>query len=395
VPGHLVVDFDMYNLPGSADDVQLAYYAFQQKGPDIFWTPRNGGHWVITRTDDIRAVQTDHERFSHEPAISIPPVYSDERNYPLQVDPPRHRAWRDPLVRAFQPRVIEAMAPKVRATTLELIEAFRHRGHCEFISEFGEIFPIVIFLDLVALPRTDRPHLLQLTRQAIRGHTVEIKMKAFQGVSDYLLPWVEKRRAAPGDDLISLMVNTEIDGKRIPVADAVTFARTVLLGGLDTVTAMLAFFTRFFATHPAHQRMFRERMEDSAFVRRAVEELMRRHGIVNTTRVITHDFEYKGVPFRKGDMVVMPNVLVGLDDRHIANPLDVDFDRPTPAPHAVFDFGPHVCVGAALARSELRIFLKEWFGQIPPFTLKPGTKPVLAGGTVSAVLEMHLAWDPN
>src|SRR4051812_13308420 len=105
IPDHLVVDFDLYNLPGAADDIQLAYHAFQMRGPDIFWTPRNGGHWVVTRAEDMKLVQTDHARFSHEPALSIPPVYSPEKNYPIQVDPPAHRSYRAPLIAAFQPRV--------------------------------------------------------------------------------------------------------------------------------------------------------------------------------------------------------------------------------------------------------------------------------------------------
>jgi cytochrome P450 len=250
----------------------------------------------------------------------------------------------------------------------------------------------VIFLDLVDLPREDRAYLLPLAKNSIRGNTTEIRVAAFHALTGYLTPWVEKRRAVPGEDLISRIVNIEIDGRKLPFADAVTFARTVLLGGLDTVASMLCFFARFFAMNPGHRQLFRERMNDDQFVRRAVEELLRRHGIVNTTRVAAHDFEYKGVPFRKGDMILMPNLYVGLDDRHVANPLEVDFDRPAPALHAVFDFGPHTCVGGSLARGELRTFLEEWFKNIPDFSIKPGTQPLMGTGMVNAVLRLELAW---
>jgi cytochrome P450 len=392
IPDRLVVDFDLYDVPGAADDIHLAYLALQKRGPEIFWTRRNGGHWVVTRTEDIKLVQTDHVRFSHEPALSIPPIYGVERNYPLQVDPPAHKAYRKPLVSAFQPRAIEALVPKIRATARELVQAFKSRNECEFVAEFAAILPIVIFLDLVALPRSDRDLLLRIARDSIRGRTIEIKAAAFQALSDYLLLWVKKRRENPGDDLISLMVNTEVDGARLSVADALTFTRTVVLGGLDTVTGVMSFIIRFFAMNSAHRRTFGERMSDSSFVRCATEELLRRHGIVNTTRVATHNFEYKGVEFRKGDMVMLPNMLVGLDDRHIKDPLDVDFDRSGPAVHAMFDFGPHTCVGAILARAEIRIFLEEWFNAIPDFSIKPGTKPLLATGMVNGVLRLELVW---
>ena len=392
VPDHLVVEFDHYNLPGGSEDVHLAYHAFQQMGPDIFWTPRNGGHWVITRAEDIKVVESDYERFSHVCSANIPVVTGTERAYPIEVDPPLHHHFRDPLVHALQPRKVEAMSDVVRETCVTLIEAFAGRGECEFVSEFAEMFPIMIFLDFVQLPLEDRTRLLHYTSNVTRPKSPEDRLPAFQGLSDYLSFWVKKRRENPGDDILSQMANLAIDGEKLPFSDAVGYVRTVCLGGLDTVTASLGFFMRFFAMNPGHRKIFRESMHDSNFIRRAVEELMRRHGLVCTTRVATHDFAYKDVPFAKGDMVLVPNLYAGLDDRCFPNPLTVDFDRSSRTMHAFFDFGPHTCVGHVLARRELRIFLKEWFGRIPDFTFKPGTKPVLASGSVNGVEELQLAW---
>ena len=94
-------------------------------------------------------------------------------------------------------------------------------------------------------------------------------------------------------------------------------------------------------------------------------------------------------------MILPPNLLVGLDDRKIADPLTVDLTRPFPNGHAVFGNGPHTCPGAVLARREIRTFIEEWFARIPDFEIKPGTQPVIATGMVNGVLELWLSWSPR
>jgi cytochrome P450 len=103
VPPELVCDFDLFDVPNSADDVQIAIRAFQQSAPDIFWTPRNGGHWVATRADDIDVLQRDFTRFSNDQYLVPKKPAGMERELPLEVDPPRHTALRRPLTMALMP----------------------------------------------------------------------------------------------------------------------------------------------------------------------------------------------------------------------------------------------------------------------------------------------------
>jgi cytochrome P450 len=392
VPADLVVDFDMFNLPGYETDVQLAYRAFQQSAPDIFWTPRNGGHWVATRAEDIEAMQRDYKRFSHE-QITIPKKPDGAmRMIPLELNPPEHTGFRAPLTRALLPKVVNGLEAKIRAHCITLIEGFQPRGECEFVKEFGQVLPIVIFLDLVNLPREDRHYLLPLTDAAVRARTAEARMKATQEVGGYLLKTVRERRSQPGEDLLSQLVNTMINGERIGEHDAVAFASLVLFGGLDTVASMMANIARFLAVHPEHRRQLCLRLDDENFKRSAIEELLRRHGIASTARMITGDFEYKGVHFCRGDMILPPNMLFGLDERRVENPLAVDFTRPFPIPHAVFGNGPHTCPGAVLARREIKIFLEEWLKRIPDYEIKAGTTPLFELGSVNALLKLELCW---
>lgn len=392
VPEELVIDFDIYAIPGADEDLHGAYRAFQQNYPDIFWTPCNGGHWVATRAADIEAMQRDHETFSHA-RVTIPRMPPEfPRMIPLEVDPPEHAFYRRPLMRSLLPKVVDGLEPKIREIAISLIEELYPKGQCEFIEKFAKVLPIIVFLDLVDLPREDRHDLLPLTEDAVRGTSIEIRGRAHQAVADYLQKSVVARREQPGDDLLSIIVNADVGGERISHEQATAFASLVLFGGLDTVASMLGFIARFLALNPDHRRDLAANLDDSRFMQGAIEELIRIHGLANTARVVTRDTAYKNVSFRAGDQVLPPNLLYGLDERRVDEPLRVDFRRPFPVPHAGFGNGPHTCPGAVLARREIRIFLTEWLTRIPEFTITPGTKPVLATGMVNGVLNLQLSW---
>jgi len=243
----------------------------------------------------------------------------------------------------------------------------------------------------VDLPIADKGILLPMAEESVRGRDAETRLRSQRAMGAYLIDKIRARRDNPGEDLLSKIVNVDIEGSRISEEEAVYYASLVLFGGLDTVAGMLGFVARFLALNPGHRRQLVERLDDEAFLKQAIEELVRRHGLANTARVIPEDFTYKGIAFRAGDRILPANLFVGLDERLNANPLEVDFAREKPV-HAAFGNGPHACPGAILARRELRIFLQEWLSRIPDFRLQPGTAPVLATGMVNGVLRLDLVW---
>lgn len=390
VPADLVRDFDLYDIPGAAEDIQAAYRAIQQASPDIFWTPHNGGHWVATRGEDIIEMQRDYSRFSHR-HIVLPPMPDAPRQIPLEMDPPEHARYRRPLMQALMPSIVAELESKVRQVAIDAVERLLPRGECEFVEDFAKVLPIHVFLALVELPLDDKAYLLTLAEDSVRGRDAETRGRSQQLMGAYLLPWIRARRETPGNDLLSKLVNVDIGGERISEAEATSYATLVLFGGLDTVAGMIAFIARFLAQNPGQRRQLVERLDDDAFVRNAIEEMVRRHGLANTARVIASDFDYKGVSFRAGDRILPANLFVGVDDRLNPDPLVVDFSREKPV-HAAFGNGAHACPGAVLARREIRIFLQEWLSRIPDFRIRPGTSPVLATGMVNGVLRLELVW---
>ena len=394
VPRELVVDFDfnsINSLDGACEDIHAAYVKLIEASPDIFWTPRNGGHWVITRADDIIPILTDATRFSNR-HITLPAMPEEQpRMIPTELDPPNHGRYRQPLVAGMLPKVISAIEPEIRAVAIEAIERLRPLGGCEFIEDFARVVPIHVYFRLVNLPLDDKHRLLKIADRVNRGLTAEERMKGFHEMGAYISQWVIQRRSAPGNDLLSKVVTLEVEGRPISDAEAVNYATVILFGGLETVATMMGFFARFLAENPGHRQALITRLYDESFVKNAVEELLRRHGVATAARRVNQDFTYKGVAFQAGDMVLPPGPFVGLDGRSNPDPLKVDFGRAkmTTAP---FGVGRHACPGSNLARRELQIFLEEWLPRIPDFRIKPGTRPALQMSFVNAITSLDLVW---
>jgi cytochrome P450 len=388
VPPELVVDFDFYHIPGADQDVHLAWKRLHS-GPRIFWTPRNGGHWVATRGEDIRQLQSDYELFSYRfatiPRGSTPAI-------PVESDPPEHTAYRSVISPLFTPDTLRSAEKLVRARSIELIEAMLARGECEFRSEIGLQVPIAVFLHLVDLPFEDRALLLPLSETRFRSPVAKERDDAKSAIIAHISKVVAERRARPGKDFISRILQTQVMvGDRLITDDETSnILATVMSGGLDTVASAMGFAMRFLAQHPQHRQQL---IAEPTLIPNAVDELIRRHGITGTARLITRDMDFHGAPLKKGEQILNPNLLYGLDETIFADALNVDFRRADAGQHAAFGYGPHRCPGANLARMELRILIGEWLQRIPQFRLDPERPSRMRTGLANVIEHMWLLWD--
>jgi cytochrome P450 len=392
VPATRVRDFDIFKFPAPEADPYLALLAVRRSAPEIFWTPRNGGHWIAIGADAIEDILLDPRRFSSECILVPKKPREAQRELPIECDPPRHTVIRRPLTMGLLPSMIDKQEGAIRALAIELIEGLADRGGCEFVSEFAQIFPICIFLDLVKLPRQDRHLLVRIAKEVIGGRTPAIRQEGIEALVAYILPIIRSRREHPGDDLLSPLVNLVEEGGKIGESDALAYANTVLFAGLDTVASMLSLITRFLALHSDRRHELTAHLHDGAFVNRAIQELLRRHGIVAIGRVLSADMTYRGVDLRQGDSVILLTAMVGLDESRNPRATEVDFERSGSHNHAVFGRGIHSCPGHVLARRELKIFLEEWLERIPDFALAPGSAPVFSTGFVTSLAELRLVW---
>lgn len=391
VPQELVFEFDMYDVPGGGTDAQAAYYALQQSHPDIFWTPMNGGHWVFTRADDVEGILRNTQVFSST-RILIPRDDSAPRLVPIEIDPPRHTQLRKPLTLGLVPKVIDAMEESVRDLTTSLIDGLKSKGGCEFVADFAQILPMCIFLDLVDLPREERLRLHPLVERFVKGGSQEIRGEAQGEVFQYIQNTVRARRANPGTDLASKIVNCEVDGAMIDEDEASAYIVMLMFAGLDTVASMLSYIMNFLANNEVQRHQLIDRLDDDDFLRNAIEELFRRHGIIVTGRTVSQDILFRDVQILANDTILPIHMLCGLDDRRISDPLTVDFNRPVAGRHSIFGTGPHTCPGAMLARREVKVFLREWLKRIPDFTILPGSEVRNVLGLTCSLDALHLVW---
>lgn len=394
VPGHVprerVVDFDIYRPPVEASDYHAGFRGLYASGaPDVLWTPRYGGHWIIRRSADLQEAFADFERFSSlagvVPREHSPPM--DRRVLPVQSDPPEHTAFRALISPAFGPGAVARREAEVRQLAIALIEQLRPRGRCEFVAEFAQHLPIRVFMGMVDLPESDRLTLLQLVEPLFDVDAPD-KMRVFAGLQQYLGPIVDARREQPGSDLISQILGKKVDGRAITRDEALRLLTVLMIGGLDTVASMMGFVMHFLATHAAHRQRL---IDDPAVIPAAVEEFLRRFAMTNPGRVVARDCEFRGVQLRAGDMVMLATPSGAIDPERFAGADEVDFDR-AGAAHTTFGSGPHRCPGAYLARTEIVVLLQEWMARIPAFDLDAAEPPVVRTGINGRFARLGLRW---
>lgn len=385
VPTALVRDFNFTDMRGETDVYK--HFGKLHDGPDIFYTPHNGGHWVVTRYEDLEHVLENNNDFSsrHQSLPKNPIVVPL-----LEYDEPLHMDFRKVLAPFFTPKSIGNLEQISRNLTISLIEGFYARGECEFVSEFSQKMPIMILMNLLALPEEDTPYLLQISEDIVRSGDPEKQAGGFMRVAGYIAQKViPDRRANPGNDIFTAITQARVgEGRPISDEEIIGFGSLLIAAGLDTVASMLGFITRFLAENPAHRRQLIEKPE---LLNAALEEMMRRFHIANIARVVIRDMEYKGVQFKAGDCILTPTSCAGIDSRRYPDPWTVDFTRED-RKSLVFGRGPHQCIGAFLARTELRVFLQEWLKRIPDFEIKAGATPVAVPGKANGMRYLPLTW---
>lgn len=387
VPPRLVRDFDYFNVEPVDGDIHLGWKRWQDEGPEIFWTPHSFGHWVLTRGADIETAFNDPARFSSIVA-NIPREGKPFRLPLLEYDPPEHIRHRALLMPVFSPKALSQLSDYVRAMTRGLIDELQPRGECEFIADVSYKMPIGVFMHLAGLPLADADYLLPFADKTTRSPIASEQNAGFSKVVEYLEEHMRARLGKPGNDLLSLIANGEVGGRKLDYQEALALASLIMFAGLDTVVSSMGFFMRHLALHPEHRRRL---IEDPARIPAAIDEILRRFGIANMGRTVAQDMEYNGVTMKQGELVLLPTALYGIDERIHQRPLEVDFDR-ADSRHLAFGSGAHRCIGSMLAKLELRILLEEWLPRIPEFHIKAGETPRVRSGKVNALSYLPLQW---
>ena len=401
VRADLVYDFDMYHDQALVEDMPARILDLARNAPPIFWTPHNGGHWVICRHaevfeaarnwQDFSSDHIGHDRGLLDSGRPMPDMSEVLMPVPILLDPPMHSKFRAPLNTVLSPRAMLALQGHVRELARALIAQVRQDGACEFMAAIAEPIPVQIFLEMFGLPLERQDEFRKLVHDHLSespGDHEASQRQLFRMaavMNDTLLD----RRDNPRDDLISALWQTQVDGRPLTLRDMENYCVLLFIAGLDTVMNGMGLGIAYLAADPQLQDELRA---NPALIVEAAEELLRRFTFLTVVRTIGRDTVFRGIAMREGDRAMLCYPAAGVDENEYPAPQAFDLHRENKA-HFAFGAGPHRCVGSHLARIELQVVYEEMLAGLPPFRLDP-EKPVrYRCGPVIGPHEVHLLWD--
>lgn len=384
------------------------------RGQDgLAWNDLQGdsGFWSVTRFEDIAAVSRDPKTFSsavgHIQLYSVPEDCLDKRASMIDMDPPDHSRLRRLVNPGFIPKNLAQYGPIVRQRAGDLLDRFIANQGGDWVPAIAKPIPISIICDMLGVPETDRDYMIELTDHLVAGtsmqpldpdaygNTIPLRELPFESpaafaLSNYARELGEKRRNEPQEDLVTKLINVEIDGERLTDNEYTNFFRLLVFAGNETTRSAMSNMAIQWADNP---EIFARLKQEPELIDAAVEEIVRiASPILYFRRTATCDVELGGTRVKAGDKVVMWYASGNFDESRFEDPYTFRLDRPK-LPHAGYGGGGvHTCLGANLARLELKILIEEMLQR--DMQLRVAEKPVYVHSNfVNGIEELQIALD--
>lgn len=363
-------------------------YALQRAADPVHLRP-DLGIWLLTAYDDIVAVSKQPVLFSCARGFSlndaltgtsVAGAYFAGSELIATVDPPRHTELRRVISPAFLPKRIAALEGFIRQACASIVAELPAERAVDFISVAAEVLPLVVISRLLGLTGSSlsdlarwSDELMNLGRQLSQEER-DASIGVFSQLNDYMKEQFEIKRAQPAEDLLTTLLNAELDNARLSEENILMWASAVLAGGDETTRALLGNAVDALARHPDQlTRLAHDRSLPAA----AVEETLRWNGpVVGFCRYVAEDTEFRGKQLRQGSWVYMIYPAANRDPDAFERPEDFDITVPRDKPNLAFGVGQHFCPGNLLARLEARVMLEELVGRFPTWHLADGAEPI-------------------
>jgi cytochrome P450 family 142 subfamily A polypeptide 1 len=293
-------------------------------------------------------------------------------NHMIDMDNPAHLKRRSLVSKGFTPRRIAEHEPRLREICHDIIDTICERGTADFVRDVAAQLPLIVIGDMLGVLPEDRHDVLQWSEDMLGTQgvgdedLVAAQMRAAIGWHEYANKVVADRRANPKDDLVSILVNAEIDGDRLTDEDVIGETLLILIGGDETTRHVIAGGIEPMLRNPEHWKALQA---DRSGINVAVEEMLRWVSpIKNMNRTLTQDYEFGGAKLSAGDQALLMYESANYDETHFDSPEVFDPKR-EPNDHVAFGVGSHFCLGSNLARYELRVFLDVALDRLPDLAL--------------------------
>ncbi len=362
----LAAGFDHWN-PEQAVDPHSLYRTLRDACP-IVRSERHGGYYVAMRYTDVERIAKNTSDFSSR-YTSVPRAMFGDFNLlpPIQLDPPAHTAFRKLLVKPFTAQNVQRWEESVREECRRAIQEFIGRGSCAVTTEYSKYIPLRLMATMLGISSTDEEIFSSWIHRILEVGAAEpdALLSAAGEMQVYFAKAIADHRLEPKGDLISLLLESEVDGQRLSDDELLGVLFLLVLAGMDTTWGMISAAILHLSQHPAD----RDRLvADPSLLPVAVEEFVRYFAPVLEGRVTTRDVTFNGVEIKEGESVMLCFASANRDPNAFPDAEKVIIDRAENR-HFGFGVGVHRCLGAHLARLEVRVALEEWLRAIPEFTL--------------------------
>ncbi len=367
----------------------------------VYWHPEpdGPGFWAITRHADVRAVSHAWETFSSELGATFIPTQDEEslaqlRLTILNMDPPKHNRARRLVSKAFTPRMIGMLVDEIDRRAEAVVDGVVERGECEFVADIAAQVPVQMICEMIGLEPDQWPRMFEISNDLIGSRDdpayahidTELASAEIFALCDAV---AEDRRRNPRDDLMTALVEAELDGERLDNVELNLFFITLVVAGNETTRNLINHSMLALMEHPDQARRLRD---DPSLWDPAVEEMLRwGSSIHNFRRTVTEDTVLRGVPLAAGDKVVIYYASANRDEEVFDAPHTFDVGR-TPNDHVAFGGGGvHYCLGASLARAEIKATMRQVVDRLPGIELS-GPPVRLTSDFVNGIKQMPVTW---
>lgn len=382
--------------PGVQSDPYPTYRRLRDDSP--VYRCEDRATWVLSRYADVDTALLDPTTFSSAKGIFPTRRGSDMNNFLLPMlimtDPPRHTQLRGLVSRGFTPRRMALLETSVRDLARTLVGDATSGHACDVTTQIAGPLPALVIADLIGVPGEDRDQFHGWSSTLVQSDPDD-RASSTAGIAaagalyDYLRAFIADRRLTPRDDLLSVLVSAEIDGKRLSDEDLLGFSFLLLIAGHETTTNLIANATVVLANEPAARRSL---AKDTSLLSAAVEEMLRFDSPVQgLARTLTRDVVVHDQTLCAGDVVLLLFGAANRDERAFAEPDRFDIHR-RPERQVAFGRGAHFCLGASLARLEARIFFEEFLIRVPEWNVDLANATRVRSGPLRGYTSLPISW---
>ncbi|WP_274648705.1 cytochrome P450 [Paenibacillus humicola] len=380
----------------------LTPYSFYRRMRDenpIAYDPK-AKLWAVFRYDDVRTVLSDHDRFSSDFTKFDSSETVGRRKSLISMDPPEHKHSRDLLTKAFTPRAVANMEPRIAQIANDLLDQVIDKGEMDFIRDFASPLPIIVIAEMLGVPTQDRDQFRSWADELLRftdnpfvdaEANKERRERVQAEMDDYFRGIIAQRKRDPKDDLISSLIQAEIGGEKLTEEQILSFCTLLLLAGHVTTINLLGNSMLCLTDFPDELNKLYAKPD---LIPSAIEEVLRYSSPVQLFfRIANRDIDMDGRRIEKGQRIIAWIGSANRDETKFEAPDRFDVTR-SPNPHIAFGYGIHFCLGAPLARLEGKAAWETLLSRIGSFTRIPGTLEPSGGFILHGVRSLPIAFEP-